>query len=258
MRTAAAFAVHYGREYLRWAVRSTAHVVDEIHVFYTREPSYGFATDLTCPDTEEELHQAAVDGVRHLGCPLFWHRTHGHASEHAMRGVMQAHVAGRSDVYVVVDADEVWMPATLAEVIEHVWDANRAGRWQARFVNFWRSFRWTVDDQFMPVRIVDTRHPLDVDAQLDSATQRLPVFHFGYAQRVELMRYKMAIHGHKAEFRPGWFEEKFLPWRPGCGLEDTHPAVNNLWTPRRRDPLLGMAMKWVVGDHPYAQHELIE
>lgn len=255
MRTAAAFAVHYGREYLRWAVRSVSQVVDEVHIFYTPTPSYGFATDLPCPETEAELKGEAFDGVYGEQCQLFWHRAVGHASEHGMRSAMQSHVARRCDLYVVVDADEVWYPSTLEDAFRHVWNANRAGRWQARFANFWRSFHWMVDDQFMPVRIVDTRHPLDVDAQFDLASQPMPVFHFGYAQRVELMRYKMAIHGHHAEIRPGWFDEKFLGWQPGD--VDTHPCVNNLWTPRPTDALTQLALNHVVGDHPYRRVDLI-
>jgi hypothetical protein len=87
------------------------------------------------------------------------------------------------------------------------------------------------------------------DAYLDEVTQPGPIYHFGYAQRAELMRYKMACHGHKNEFRSGWLEDKFFGWKPGD--VDTHPCVNNLWTPRLTDPATRAILARLLHDHPY-------
>jgi hypothetical protein len=49
-------AVHYGKEYLAWAIRGLDHACDEIHVFYTAQPSFGFEeASAKNPDTRDQL-----------------------------------------------------------------------------------------------------------------------------------------------------------------------------------------------------------
>jgi len=67
------------------------------------------------------------------------------------------------------------------------------------------------------------------------------------------MQYKMSIHGHKNEFRPNWFAEKFMAWKPG--MTDVHPTSVDVWTPELYDKSL---IEDVVGDHPYFHLEMIE
>ena len=38
------YALHYGREYLAWSVRSVQDAVDEIHVLYSDRPTFGHQT----------------------------------------------------------------------------------------------------------------------------------------------------------------------------------------------------------------------
>src|SRR5574342_1267330 len=95
------------------------------------------------------------------------------------------------EVYLLADADEVWDPETASDVIGLVQQSNSAGRWLTNFCHFWRSFKYRVRDSFMPIRVVDTRHALDIDRNLEFRTeQKWPVFHFGYAQTLTTMRYK--------------------------------------------------------------------
>jgi len=85
-----------------------------------------------------------------------------------------------------------------------------------------------------------------------------PIYHFGYAQRPELVRYKMPIHGHRAEFRQPpdqWWEEKFVAWRPGNAVEDVHPVCAGIWTPR---PFDKSELPQLMGEHPYWDVEIIE
>lgn len=254
--TIACWALHYGKEYLAWSVRSVQDAVDELHFFYTRDPSYGKASELLCPDTEEELLREAH---RFATKPVVWHRIEAHA-EHVHR--MQMHAEAErigAEQYLVVDADEVWCEGVVARALSGVKSENRAGRWMANFANFWRSFNWRVLDQFTPIRIVDLRHPLTLDASLPADLQPKPVLHFGYAQSRRTMQYKMSVHGHHEEFRQNYLDTLFFPWRPGSSLRFVHPCVYTIWEePVRTSEDLIEEQRRVLGDHPYAGLELIE
>jgi hypothetical protein len=250
MKITACIALHYGREYLRWVIRGIAPVVDRIHIFYAPSPTFGHAAGgLLCPDTLFELqHEAEVEGAG----KIVWHEVRAVSEEAHRTFMLRQALDDQADVMVIVDADEVWDPADLEVTVRAIHDhPQRATRWLTRFANFWRSFDWMVDDSFRPVRFVDLRvwGTPHSDAYLDEAMQPGPIYHFGYAQRAELMRYKMACHGHKNEFRPGWLEEKFFGWKPGD--VDAHPCVNNLWTPRPTDPATRAVLARLLHDHPY-------
>jgi len=247
-------AVHYGKEYLAWAVAALAPVVDEVHIFYTKDPSFGFIDrSLVCPDTEDEL----VAQANTFAKPV-WHRVKA-TSEHEHRDQMLDVARARTaQLVVIADADEIWSSTALAISLGAVENANSAGRWLARFHNFWRSWNFTVADAFRPVRIVDMRHPITKDAYLTDDQQPMPVYHFGYAQTLPTMRYKLSCHGHKAEFRPAWFEKKFLSWTPEGDHRDLHPCVNNLWTaePTPHDVMCHLGA--LMPTHPHRDLPIIE
>lgn len=260
MKRVGCIALHYGKEYLAWAVKSLACAVDEIHVFYQAVPSYGYQDrSMHCPDTEKELVKQArrfLSASKLSPDQLIWHRLTGMTSESQHRDRMLEIARGRgAQLMIVVDADEIWDPGSLCRACDAVEEANRAGRWLARFHNFWRSWRWTVKDDFRPVRIVDFRHPITEDAYLTEDMQPLPVYHFGYAQSEVTMRYKMSCHGHKAEFRPGWLEQKFLSWRNAPAddavHQDLHPVVNKLWTAEPTNGETLQILSALMPDHPY-------
>jgi len=244
MSHVAYYALHYGREYLAWSIRSIQDAVDEIYIFYSPTPSYGFSSGFACPDSREDLLREAN---RFLTKPLHWIEG-SWGSEHHHREAALAHIRARhSDAQVlVVDADEVWAEGAAARALYHVTDANHAYAWMAHFRNFWRSFDWMVHDGFEPIRVVDFRH---APGSSDRVPRMMPVLHFGYAQREELMRYKWSCHGHQSELRPGWLD-RFKAWQPGH--TDLHPVVNNLWPealPTSEED--AVEVRKVLEDHPY-------
>lgn len=253
----ACWALHYGKEYLAWSVRSVQDAVDQLHVFYSAKPSYGFTSPLPCPDSREELLAAAQ---RFATKPVIWHDIiAGSEGEHRDLMLDHARRAGAQQM-LVVDADELWDPAAARAALDAVAAANSAGRWLARFCNFWRSFHYVVHDGFRPVRIVDLRHPLHVDEYLTEAMQPAPVYHFGYAQSEATMRYKWSCHGHQDELRPRYLDEKFLSWQPENAelLTDLHPCVKGLW--ERAFPVDAddkEHLHALLGDHPYRGRNLI-
>lgn len=244
------YTLHYGKEYLAHSIRSVQDAVDKIVVLYSPAPTFGFRGSLANPDSEEELKREAY---RFANKPIIWVKGRwGTEGQHRQHGLAVARQQGAKTV-LVVDADEVWDTETARRCLERVEAENRAGRWLARFANFFRSWKYMVHDKFRPIRIVDLRHPLTVDAHLDP--QECPIYHFGYAQSDAIMRYKWTTHGHQAELRPGWMD-RFINWKPGD--KDLHPCVNNLWeeaTPTPED--ITTKLKEIMGDHPYADIDVI-
>lgn len=245
-------ALHYGAEYLAWALRSIEDAVDEVHVLYTDVPSYGHGSPGRCPESEEELAQEAK---RFLRVPLVWHRgrwpnegTH-RDSIHAI-----AKALGARQV-LVVDADEVWPRGQAREALELA-QSRAEGTVHARFAHFWRSFRWVCFDGSMPVRILN----LDGEGRRRPGAwylspQRQPILHFGYAQSLRTVRYKWTCHGHQAELRPDWLA-RFEAWRPGEG--DVHPTCKEgFWNPGPTPPELEAELRAVLSDHPYWGAEII-
>lgn len=261
-------ALHFGKEYLAWAVRGVQDAVDEIHIHYAPQPSYGFSKGLPNPDTEAELVEQAH---RFATKPIKWFRVSGtsYEGQHRMQMDTAARAAG-AEMYVVFDADEVWSPTALGATLSTIKVAGDAAiklqtpgvaRWLTRFANFWRSFRYQLDDGFMPIRVVDCRFPMSIngrmnDAYLSEETQPEPVYHFGYVQTLATMRYKLSVHSHTAELRPNWLEEKFIPWKPGDA--DCHPTAFNLWTPRPTTPGVYTRIRALLHDHPYRDLESVE
>jgi hypothetical protein len=254
----ACLAVHFGKEYLAWTIRGLQDAVDEVHVFYAPEPSYGFREHgAKCPDTEEQLIAEANRFLK-PGKPFFWHRVSGTHHEGMHRDIMHREAQQRgAEIYAVADADEVWDPSSLKVALDSVHSANRAARWLTHFSNFWKTFKWQLDDGFKPIRIVDVRHWKGAwhevkvaDALLEEGREQpVRVLHFGYVQSMLTMRYKFTCHSHKRELRPNWLDEKFVPWKDGD--RDLHPVANNLWVARPTDEVTAAKVAELLGDHPY-------
>lgn len=247
-KVVAYYALHYGAEYLAYSIRSIYPAVDEILILYTQKPSHGQSTTLCNPEGLMDLMKA----LDHAGDPHskinfssgVW-RTEG---EHRDFGVRSALARGASLV-LAVDADEVWDTDTLRAALE---GANKSDAllFRVPFLHFWRSFRWICRDAMMPTRILK-----DIVGKEDYLYPGDPVYHFGYAQKPGIVRYKADIHGHKGEWRPGWFEEKFLGWKPGNGVEDVHPTCVGIWNPA---PFCRHHLPVVMQTHPYFDREVIE
>lgn len=242
---AAYIALHYGREHLAWAIRSIQDAVDEIHILYTAEPSFGHATKLTCPDTRTQL---AKESLRFATKPIHWHEGVGWRNEGQHRSTITAIAQQRGiSQLLCVDADEVWAPGAAAEALALA-EASQARTVLVRMVHFWRSFDWMCQDPSMPTRIINVG---EFEKELwYLSPQPVPVLHFGYAQSLETVRYKQDIHGHKAEWRENWFAEKFLP-NPGT-VGDVHPTCElDFWTPKPTPPEIRDVLSATMHDHPY-------
>lgn len=252
-KQAAYYALHYGAEYLAWSIRSIQDAVDEIHIFYTPTPSYGFGGVDKCPDSEAKLK---TEAFRFATKPIHWHvgkwHNEGEHREHALRHLK---ALGVSHV-LVMDADEVWNAEDASACLNSLAFSD-AYRWTLWFFNFWRSFNHAVVDAFTPFRLVNLEKPYGGDGHFSQIGQGKPVLHFGYAQSLEIMRYKWTCHGHQRELRNGWLD-RFAAWQPND--RDLHPCVNNLWDRAHevRDPEIIQQLDVELHDHPYRNVDLIE
>ena len=246
---AAYVTLHYGKEWLGWAIRSVLNEVDRVFVVYTPTPSFGHGTSLKCPDTRSEL-KLICDM---LGSKVTWvdanrvFHWEGEHREFAMNVCKAAH----ADTVVVLDEDELWAPGLLRYMLDLADnDPAQAGIYHITMMHFYRSLHWACRDGHAPSRIIKPQR----DQSIESYTYDRYVFHMGYAQSAGIIQYKQDIHGHKDEWRPDWYQNKFLDWKPG--VVDVHPVIFDWWTPERYNDESG-ALKAVAGDHPYWNIEII-
>lgn len=236
MKAISVTALHYGLSYLEYAVRSVIDAVDECWFLYSPTGSHGHSSDVQCPEHAAELYEvarkAAGDKFRwYMGSPGQW-RHEGEQREFIFQ------LAPDADVYLTLDADEVWPDGFAQLAIE---DIQRRGvkEYKLPLIHFWRSFhRAVVDDGAAPTRLF---MPKGEDVHIEA----LKLLHFGYAQSTAIVEYKQHVHGHKGEWRQDWFDTKWLP----NAQVDVHPTNMNYWNPVEIDDANVLLAE--MRDHPY-------
>jgi hypothetical protein len=255
MKIVAYTALLYGADYLGWAIRSVIDYVDEYWCLYSPTGSHGHQTDLVCPDHAADLYdiaKAAAGEKLHFytASPGQW------IHENQQREYIHT-VAPDADVILVLDADEVWSINLVRNLIEDYIDMGNnwnISRLRLPIIHYWRSFlRCVVHDPAFPERII---FPKVKDGHTSTATvpSERPIHHFGYAQRSEIVQYKIETHGHKAEWRKDvdWFNDRFM----ANAQVDCHPVGSEYWNPETVDPYALGLPAWMKA-HKYAEVEVI-
>ncbi|MHC4618406.1 MAG: hypothetical protein ACYTEQ_11715 [Planctomycetota bacterium] len=249
LKTHAYCIIHYGKDYLPYALRSVYDHVEQIHVLYTPHPSHGTATEAPPIETRDQLRGAAY--AYDPRTKVRWYDTKNLYQEgrHRDLAVRKCAEAG-AEMILVVDCDEVWHSDVLAKALEMAEQANNARAWRINFIHFWRSFSWVCRDQGWPDRIIDLRQ--------DEGYGYIPpdmgeIYHFGYAVTDAVMIYKWLIHGHKDELRGGWLDDIWDDWPPP---PDCHPTNDqDFWTP---EPFDKEQLPEFMRDHPFWGMERID
>lgn len=220
--------LHYGAEYFGAALKGVDGIVDKIIILYSARPSHGSATRMICPDSRFELLQIAQDTIKSSAWD--WVDVTAH-QEHQHREMAFDYAKG-FDVLVNFDSDEVWHREGLREAIEQAskLDSRYIQLRHDSWVNFWRSFDYVVRDGFNPVRLHNLK---STNKKQEIVTGR--IYHFGCAQRKEIMEYKYEIHGHRSEIRPNYLKDFYFAWTPDNQFGDVHPVAHGLWTPEPFD-----------------------
>lgn len=238
-------ALHYGKEWLAYAIRSVIDDLDTLYVLYTAQPSYGHATSEPCPESREELYaiarQAAGNKLRWIDVAAYGEGQH--------RDLIFT-VAPNADFILALDADEVWAEGLVKAAIEHAKAHPTVRRWHVPTMTYWRSFtRAMPNDMDYPVRLTNT-HAREREGFFSNGSV---INHFGYFQSLGIVRYKWLIHGHLPEYRKDcdWFTDKYL----ANAQADVYPAGIGKWYPQDVDPL-DYCPSWIVEHPEFAKVEM--
>lgn len=225
MKAAAYMALHYGADYMGEAIRAVIDQVDSFYILYTRKPSYGHDSGLICPDSYELLYEIAQ---REAGEKLRWVtiKPTSREGDHRNQIFQRVWHMDKPDILAVVDADEVWEPEAFGEALHYAGrsSAFNIGARHDGWFHFWRSFDEVCTDGFNPIRF----HNLRNGRNTQDINCPCRIYHFGYAQRDDIMSYKWSIHGHKDELRKNWFREIYNGYRKGV-TRYLHPASMQIW-----------------------------
>lgn len=246
MKVVAYTPLHYGSDFLESAIRSVIDQVDEYHVIYTMIGSHGFRTDQPCPDTLNALFDIAYSAARHK---LFWHE--GVFAYEGQQREMIHEYAPDADIVLALDADEVWSDGLAARAIAFALESN-VKRIRVPMLHLWRSFRrGFAHDPAYPHRIIVPGAP-ESETTLPTTDEQQRIWHFGYAQRSEVVRYKLLTHGHRGEFRRDvdWFNDVFMANRQF----DCHPVGSDAWNVEDIDQ---WELPTPLEQHPYRWLEVI-
>jgi len=253
MKILAYCGLHYGAEWLPWAIQSVIPLVDEYHIFYSSHPSHGHNTDMAIPKGESRtiLHSLAVQFGK-----VVWHDVDQFWNEGEHRDYCVEHLTRMgADLIIWNDADEVWDLDVLADAIDYA-ASHDYRRYRTHALHFWCGVNWVCMDNAMPVRIIKpTGH--DGEGYIPGKG----FYHFGYAQSQMLVLYKSKIHGHRNDWRRGWWRDIYCDWQPGkaypCGVHPTCACDSNgkpFWTPH---DFCRWDIEDLIGDHPYFSDERI-
>lgn len=252
MKIVSLTVLHYGREWLEWALRAVYPFMDEMHVFYTSHPSHGHReTRHKCPDSQEELYSivSAFPNSRWHDVDQFWDE--GPQRDHARQVCLDT----EADMILVVDADEIWDPDDLDHSLGEAYD--KPGIWKSRIRgNLWKGVNWVCRDELMPDRIIvpGSSEPYYLSGR--------GFWHFGYAVSVQCMIYKWRIHGHRDELRKDWLY-LYQEWKgpqdnSECGVHPTNECDGQtgkaFWSPV---PFDREELRHLIADHPYWDEELV-
>jgi hypothetical protein len=236
-------ALHYGSPYLAQAIRSVIDAVDKYYVLYTQFGSHGTRnlTHLPISDSRNALMKIAHYAA---GDKLVW--VDGDWQHEGQQRDAIHDICPEADVVLVLDYDEIW-PDELARISMDYAEIEGHNKLRISMVHFWRAFnRAVLHDPAYPIRVIV---PTGKGEYTFAGT---PIAHMGYAIPDWLLRYKMHIHGHRAELRTDdWYSNKWL----ANAQEDCHPVGSEFWNPEAVNPL-DYLPDWMQA-HPYYGLEVI-
>jgi hypothetical protein len=244
MHIVASIALHYGVDYLGYAIRSIIDDVDSVIVLYSPIGSHGHSTSTPCPETRDELYAIALEAA---GEKLRWFDgvwSHEGAQRDSIFSIVPD-----ADVIVVLDSDEHYGKGIVQGAIQKGLDEN-VRQVLIPLVHHWRSFyKGFTHDPAAPTRIIFPKIKEGVTTFTPPTKQHV-LSHFGYSIVPELMRYKWQIHGHLAELRRDvdWLNDVYLANRQ----YDCHPVGSDFW-----QVVEDIMPPESLLDHPFADMDLI-
>ena len=219
MRVLGFMTLHYGKEYLRESLLSIRDYCDNVLIAYSKEPSHGHDSDVTCPDKEQDMLAIATEV---LGSKLIWHTRQKYDFEAQHRAVKYQWANGY-DLCLTIDADEVY--EGVSEALNYAYRGTAQYYGIDGYINFWRSFDWACYDGFRPIRIEN----LHRNNGIQDLNCKMKVYHFSTCQSEPVMRYKYGVFGHADEVKYDWLNGVYYKWTPENNFGDLHCVSIGLW-----------------------------
>lgn len=247
MKVFGLIVLHYGESYLSAAIQSIYAHCAKIVILYTPVPSFGYRTDIKCPETAEDLMIAAfsVDPEHKI---VWIEKCFNGQGEQRDYGYYYCKAQG-ADFILVADADEVYEPSLITEALEYS-KANKVCL-KVRMRHFWRSFNYICEDDQRQHRIINV--PYFFQPWLTWGDKVL-INHLGYAQGIAITEYKWRIHGDLSERRHDidWYKDRFLKF-PEV-LTDLHPTTEK-WAAK---PFDKKNLPVFIHSHPFFNLDTIK
>jgi len=234
--------LHYGKPFFKYAVEAIYPQVDKIVILYTPKPSQGFQTELECPDTRQELY----DDIAPFMDKIEW--VDGEWENEGLHTDAIAPFREGFNWLIRFDSDEIYPEGSVDNYIKQA-EKTPLREFRIPFLHFWRSFKWVCKDAQWPIRL----YRIGSGEGLGWVKDEPRVFHMSYAQPTKYITYKMEVQAHRLEWRPDWFEKKWLT----NAKEDIHP-VSFLPTPLWNAEEFKGELPAVLEKHPYFLKERIE
>ena len=234
---------HYGLEYISQAIQSVHPFVEKIVILYTENPSYGHGTTMKCPETEMQLHDLCIASSNKVDWRKIEAGTEGQHRDYILN------FAADYDGILAIDADEVLDPIDLPIALDLCQKTDKRYIGFAGYINFWKSFNYACYDGFTPIRYINLHN------SGGEGVVPCKVYHFSTAQSIEIMRYKLEIHGHHDEIRPNWLTDVYEAWTPENNFTDLHLVAHGIWN---ATPFDKTQMPDILKAHPNYNKETIE
>ncbi len=138
------------------------------------------------------------------------------------------------DYCFVVDADEIFDPASLRRMMEYAASNPYVDYWHVRMITYWKSCYYRVDpiEPCEPVLFLKAGTGSFSDyrrASEDGIHATIPMevgfyHHMSYARTDDLVRQKITTFSHADEMQTGWYENVWLGWDSDHSMVDLHPV----------------------------------
>ena len=135
---------------------------------------------------------------------------------------------------------------------------------RCQWYTYWRSVHWRIDppEGFRPNIILraDQRFSLvrnlaDERGFVDVPTNVCMPRHYSWAHSPATIEKKVATWAHSHQVLPGWYENVWLKWTPGCNMENLHPTEPAAY---RRAVRCDKPIPELMIGHPYLELDLID
>jgi len=204
MKVLGFMTVHYAGAFLREALESVVDHCDKVVIAYSRQPSQGHGTNLSCPDSEGYIFSICESVLKDK---FIWDSAERYGAETEHRAVKYNYSKG-FDLVLTIDSDEVYKNPS--EALKYAYNGKAQYYGIDGYINFWKSFNHACYDGYRPVRIEN----LNVKDGSQDLNCKTVIYHFSTCQPKAIMDYKFGVFGHAHEVRKGWLQNTYYDWTP--------------------------------------------